>query len=103
MKYSRHPAKPLYQNKLNLDETIVLNEGSEEEDYHMITENGTLLGYLHLFTQFSRNFSISELAALKQPFSRSVSEQLSFLFIIFIITGLLSVVHNSSSCDVFQV
>ena len=33
----RNPARPVYQNKPNLDKTIVSNEDSEEEDYHMVT------------------------------------------------------------------
>ena len=31
----RNPPRPVYQNIPNLDETIVSNEDSEEEDYHM--------------------------------------------------------------------
>ena len=30
----RHPAKPLYRNEIDLDETMISNEDSEEEDYH---------------------------------------------------------------------
>ena len=33
----RNPARPSYQNIPNMDETIVSNEDSEEEDYHMVT------------------------------------------------------------------
>ena len=33
----RHPAKPLYKNEIDLDETMISNEDSEEEDYHMVT------------------------------------------------------------------
>ena len=33
----RHPAKPLYRNEIDLDETMISNEDSEEEDYHMVT------------------------------------------------------------------
>ena len=38
MKDLRHPAKPLYRNELNLDETILSNEDSEEEYYHNIIQ-----------------------------------------------------------------
>ena len=30
----RNPAKPFRQNELDLDETMISNEDSEEEDYH---------------------------------------------------------------------
>ena len=33
----RNPAKPFCQNRFELNETIVSNEDSEEEDYHMVT------------------------------------------------------------------
>ena len=33
----RNPAKPFCQNRFELDETIVSNEDSEEDDYHMVT------------------------------------------------------------------
>ena len=34
----RDPARPFCQNRFELDETLVSNEDSEEEDYHMVTE-----------------------------------------------------------------
>ena len=34
MRDLRHPAKPIHQNDTTLDATIVLNEESDEEDYH---------------------------------------------------------------------
>ena len=37
MKDLRHPARPLYRSETNLDETLVSEEDSEEEDYHMVT------------------------------------------------------------------
>ena len=37
MRELRNPARPVYQNIPNLNETIVSNEDSEEEDYHMVT------------------------------------------------------------------
>ena len=37
MRGLRNPARPLYQNAPNQDETILSNEDSEEEDYHMVT------------------------------------------------------------------
>ena len=37
MRELRNPARPLYQNELNQDETIISEEDSEEEDYHMVT------------------------------------------------------------------
>ena len=33
----RDPARPFRQNRFELDETLVSNEDSEEEDYHMVT------------------------------------------------------------------
>ena len=33
----KHPAKLLYRNEIDLDETMISNEDSEEEDYHMVT------------------------------------------------------------------
>ena len=30
----RSPARPLYQNPLKLDETIITEEASEDDDYH---------------------------------------------------------------------
>ena len=33
----RNPAKPFCQNRFELNETIVSNEDSEEEEYHMVT------------------------------------------------------------------
>ena len=38
----RNPARPFCQNRFELDETIVSNEDSEEEDYH----NGFIEKYL---------------------------------------------------------
>ena len=37
MRKLRNPARPLCQNVPNLDETIISEEDSEEEDYHMVT------------------------------------------------------------------
>ena len=37
MRELRNPARPLCQNEPNLDETIISEEDSEEEDYHMVT------------------------------------------------------------------
>ena len=37
MKDIRHPAKPLHRSEMNLDATIVSEEDSEEDDYHMVT------------------------------------------------------------------
>ena len=34
MRELRNPARPLYQNTLNLDKTIISEEDSGEEDYH---------------------------------------------------------------------
>ena len=34
-KILRQPAKPFYRSETNLDETLVSEENSEEEDYHM--------------------------------------------------------------------
>ena len=36
----RNPARPFCQNRFELDGTIVSNKGSEDEDYHMVTEVG---------------------------------------------------------------
>ena len=36
MRDLRHPAKPLYRNEMNLDETLASEEDSEEDDYHNI-------------------------------------------------------------------
>ena len=44
MKESRHPSKTLYRSQLNVDETIVSNEASEEEYYHMVTGANRQLG-----------------------------------------------------------
>ena len=33
----RNPARPIHQNKQNINETIISNEDFEEEDYHMVT------------------------------------------------------------------
>ena len=35
----RRPAKPLYRNEIDLDETMISNEDSEDEDYHKSFEN----------------------------------------------------------------
>ena len=35
----KHPAKPLYRNEIDLDETMISNEDSEEEDYHNLVDN----------------------------------------------------------------
>ena len=32
----KHPARPLYRSEIDLDETMISNEDSEEEDYHSI-------------------------------------------------------------------
>ena len=37
MRELRKPARPLYQNASDSDETIISVEDSEEEDYHMVT------------------------------------------------------------------
>ena len=37
MKDLKHPAKPLFQNESDVDVTILSNEESDEEDYHMVT------------------------------------------------------------------
>ena len=37
MRELRNPARPLCQNEPNLDETIISERDSEEEDYHMVT------------------------------------------------------------------
>ena len=37
MRELRNPARPLCQNEPNLDETIISEGDSEEEDYHMVT------------------------------------------------------------------
>ena len=37
MKDLRHPAKPIYKSETNLDETLVSEENSEEDDYRMVT------------------------------------------------------------------
>ena len=37
MRELRNPARPLCQNESNLDETIISEGDSEEEDYHMVT------------------------------------------------------------------
>ena len=36
MKDLWHPAKPFYGSETNLDETLVSEEDSEEEDYHIM-------------------------------------------------------------------
>ena len=38
MKGLKHPAKPLFQNESDVGVTILSNEESDEEDYHMVTE-----------------------------------------------------------------
>ena len=35
MKVMKHPAKPLYRNEIDLDETIISNEDSEKKDFHI--------------------------------------------------------------------
>ena len=35
-----NPARPLCQNVPNLDETLISEGDSEEEDYHMVTRVG---------------------------------------------------------------
>ena len=35
----KHPSKPVIRNTLNVEETIILNENSEEEDYHMMCDS----------------------------------------------------------------
>ena len=37
MKDLKHPAKPLFQNESDVDVTILSNEDSDVEDYHMVT------------------------------------------------------------------
>ena len=37
MKELGHPAKPIHQNDTTLDATVIFNEESGEEDYHMVT------------------------------------------------------------------
>ena len=37
MRNSRHPVEPVFQNELDLNETVLINENSNEEDYHMLT------------------------------------------------------------------
>ena len=37
MRDLRHPAKPIHQNDTTLDATVMFNEESDEEDYHMVT------------------------------------------------------------------
>ena len=37
IRYLRHSAKLLYENELNSNETLISNEDSEEEEYHMVT------------------------------------------------------------------
>ena len=37
MKVLRHPDRPLYRSETHLDETMVSEEDSEVEDYHMVT------------------------------------------------------------------
>ena len=32
--YSRHRSKPVFQNEVNLNKTMILNENPEEENYH---------------------------------------------------------------------
>ena len=44
MKDLKHPAKPLFQNESDLDVTILSNEETEEEDYHInAAETSTIL------------------------------------------------------------
>ena len=50
MRELRNPARPLYQNAPNLDETIMSEEDSEEEDYHTyITVGASLTGFGAIF------------------------------------------------------
>ena len=35
MKDLRHPARPFHESETNLDETMISEEDSEEEDYHI--------------------------------------------------------------------
>ena len=37
LKDVKHPAKRLFQNKSDVDVTILSNEESDEEDYHLVT------------------------------------------------------------------
>ena len=42
----RHPSKPFHRNDTNLDETLVSEEDSKEEDYHsFVSQNPWLLKY----------------------------------------------------------
>ena len=42
----RHPAEPFHRNDTNLDETLVSEEDSKEEDYHsFVSQNPCLLKY----------------------------------------------------------
>ena len=38
MRDLRHPAKPIHQNDTTLDATVIFNEESDEEDYHMVKQ-----------------------------------------------------------------
>ena len=38
-----NPAKPFHQNELRLDETMISNEDSEEEDFHTCITAGCFL------------------------------------------------------------
>ena len=49
----KHPARPLYRNEIDLDETMISNEDSEEEDYHMIELN-LIMTRQFLFSEKSR-------------------------------------------------
>ena len=37
MRDLRHPAKPFHRSETNLDRTLISDEDSEIEDYHMVT------------------------------------------------------------------
>ena len=37
MRDLRHPVKPIHQNDTTLDATVIFNEESDNEDYHMVT------------------------------------------------------------------
>ena len=52
MKDLRHPAEPFFQNESDIDVTILSNEESEEEEYHMVTGVGNIEGlYLYMTTK----------------------------------------------------
>ena len=43
MRELRHPANPIQQNDTTLDATVIFNEESDEQDYHMVTGANRLL------------------------------------------------------------